>query len=778
MTLIDDTRAILTRLAQKGWLPVFHAIGVDPQAEDLRSNLLTPIVSAAGFQSLPGFEDLALDASQPIHPGSPARSLLYHALASPSLVTSTDGTPLEAFPTAADLDIIENLVFGIQPIRIADILSRFAGHHIAVGVFAREYRSKATTTHAHHADMVYSRCGISRVGTLPEHWDGRKRAYSPLESGDDPFAFRTLPCRYGVYIAVQMMGDAAKSLPFKFDRTFDAFQSFSDVRVRPQAQKSDAEEQFWVPVHKLFSGTECLLGHDLDVSLLHTHINQKLKRIHAHNLGQSSLFDSGFEEPQISNAPFKIDQDLAAFLSDSDSGPGVLNAVPKTGLVERTVDANGPIGVNIPPNGEFDAAFNIPALGRAHRAPEYVHARLRLQKNGKTEDLNKFEGVKAIVDSGRVGTVNPYTAQHFTDFTADGWISADLSGAPSELDRHIPAYSIVAAPDFYPYVSQSDLLDWSMNVRSQIRRRFWRAPPLALCDQRSAPNLRLREDGAPFVPEDKTISAMVGLTTSQSTAGNSGSAMKVNRTTYMPDGAAGFYAPGWDTSTDIDEETGELYLAAYGLGSPFPEDAKLCAAISAFWPAVAPDTARSYGAPGRPPIAPMVDSEIGIGGTHPWDGVQPPHVVVEDGTLFLEEENYMHIDYVKSAEKGLFTMAQTMLVDQETYQARILATHRMFMMLEQVFNSSNLRMLSFARAASDDGDLLHVRANILALKEQTHKFSMVQTDGSGPLFQDSADNTRWLKRSRIRSRLDIMVDDIGQIAFRLNDGDWQAAPVS
>ena len=31
---------------------------------------------------------------------------------------------------------------------------------------------------------------------------------------------------------------------------------------------------------------------------------------------------------------------------------------------------------------------------------------------------------------------------------------------------------------------------------------------------------------------------------------------------------------------------GPDHLAAYGLGSPFPEDSKLCAALSSFWPAV------------------------------------------------------------------------------------------------------------------------------------------------------------------------------------------------
>ena len=53
------------------------------------------------------------------------------------------------------------------------------------------------------------------------------------------------------------------------------------------------------------------------------------------------------------------------------------------------------------------------------------------------------------------------------------------------------------------------------------------------------------------------------------------------------------FAPGWDISVD-GRAGGPEHLAAYGLGSPFPEDSKLCAALSAFWPAVAPDAARTF----------------------------------------------------------------------------------------------------------------------------------------------------------------------------------------
>src|SRR5215475_13888047 len=78
------------------------------------------------------------------------------------------------------------------------------------------------------------------------------------------------------------------------------------------------------------------------------------------------------------------------------------------------------------------------------------------------------------------------------------------------------------------------------------------------------------------------------------------------------------------------------YLAAYGLGSPFPEDAKLCAALNSFWPAAAPDASRTFAVQYAPTAIPLLDCELGYHKDHPlvrqrrakrshgWDGEQGP----------------------------------------------------------------------------------------------------------------------------------------------------------
>ena len=57
-----------------------------------------------------------------------------------------------------------------------------------------------------------------------------------------------------------------------------------------------------------------------------------------------------------------------------------------------------------------------------------------------------------------------------------------------------------------------------------------------------------------------------------------------------------------------------IYLSSRGLGSPFPEDAKLCAMLNSFWPAVAPDAARTFGQ--TPTGIPLLDTELGLHPQH------------------------------------------------------------------------------------------------------------------------------------------------------------------
>src|SRR4029077_6858149 len=107
----------------------------------------------------------------------------------------------------------------------------------------------------------------------------------------------------------------------------------------------------------------------------------------------------------------------------------------------------------------------------------------------------------------------------------------------------------------------------------------------------------------------------------------------------------------------------QKFLAGYGLGSPFIEDAKICASFGAYWPGVAPDSTRQY-APDKkiggvvypyPTIAPLTDEEIGSapledGQFTPRDGIHGPRATMIDG----REVAFMSWDGVRGPRATTF----------------------------------------------------------------------------------------------------------------------------
>jgi hypothetical protein len=126
MALIDDVRAVCQRLGPHGWAGLFAAHGLDINAPSLELELARELPGIR--RDLKGFEDFALEGKRGIEPGHPARSLLYHALASPAVLTAADGTDLREFPTLTELDAVENYLYGAQPPTLQELRER-AGTH-------------------------------------------------------------------------------------------------------------------------------------------------------------------------------------------------------------------------------------------------------------------------------------------------------------------------------------------------------------------------------------------------------------------------------------------------------------------------------------------------------------------------------------------------------------------------------------------------------------------------------------------------------------------------
>lgn len=475
---------------------------------------------------------------------------------------------------------------------------RFPHADIAVAVFVTEYRPGAETVHRRHADLCFSRTGVARVGTAEPLYDPRARGFVPFDD-EDQHVFRVLPARYAPYVAVQLKGNESLFGPMNFN-------------LFSEEPGDDSTRDFWVPVHKLFSGAECVRGLDLTVALDAHHVNEKIQRIHLElkRLGH----DTNRQETDLERPPFVFTEGIAEFSRDPDGGEGLLTPVVHERLIEPAEYEGKPLHFRVP-SEEFLQSKNpeqrenwspslliSPTQEGARHSPEYVHVRHEVNADGTIEDLNDVADVAFRVRQGG------YDALHYVDFTGDGWVVARCAQLAVSIPRSVPAYSLVTAVDFYPNCDQRELIEWWIQrVPSALRRTVWRRPPLTLSDGRIAPNLKLRSRGVDFRPEDDSVTAIVSLPADPDTVQRPLDGAPTTRHAHLPDAAASVFAPGWDTG--LDETEGTTHLASYGLGSPFPEDAKLCAALSSFWPAVAPDAGRSFSR-FFPTATPLTDREL------------------------------------------------------------------------------------------------------------------------------------------------------------------------
>jgi hypothetical protein len=770
--LMDGVTAACTRLANAGWRDLLLAVSgghLDLGATDLAAALAKPLPNID--RSCPGFEDFATEGTRGIEPGDPARSLLYHALASPNVFLGADGALLQGFPTPAEIEAVENYVYGVEAPSLEDIRSRFPGAPLAVVVFALEYRPGRESVHGQHADFCFARTGHARVGNVEAIYDAQRREFLPGDA-EDLFAFPVQPVRYAPFIAAQMPANP------------DAFGPL-------RATEDDQQRWFWAPVHKLFSGDECLRGHDLTVSLSTGHVNEKLRRFHQrmNNAG----FYTGWDEPDISRFPFVIRDDaLAAFSTDPDHGQGWVlppphplaevaeyNGRPLTYFFSEELAANpevmfysslqllepppfaplGPgrtqslpenVAIADPPVSGYLTTIG-PDIGRS--APEYLNVRQTIDAAGNDVNLNDQPDMMESIEAGN------YWARHFLDHAGDGWVSARCPELDHEIPQRVPAYSTVCPPSFYPYAHQRGLTEWAeYGAPEALRTGIWAITPRPLSDRRLVPNITLP---AGFSIDDDTVTAVVSLPRTAAPEASGAPATQVRRHLTLPDGAAGLFDPGWEVSQDRTADN-QFFLTSYGLGTPFIEDAKLCATLSTFWPGVSPDTAREFQpdksdgdeAQTWPTIAPMTDEELGIvevsgqggEGYLPWDGVLGPQLVSVDGVRMVNYPDLLHTDYLESADQ--FTSALTSQVDMDEYISRVLAMAQVYWALgiryEDFGDNYELaealdrfqaakgewNVLSFRRRTADDPELDEAqRATGETLSETGFRFHLFRWNG-------------------------------------------------
>ena len=110
MSVIERAFHAWHLLAPK-WRDYLLAAGLDltkTSRESFANDMLRRV--SVNFR-LRGLEDFCRSACRGIEPGDPARSLLYHVLASPGVMP--DGIEEEDYADPAQIQVIENLVYGI-----------------------------------------------------------------------------------------------------------------------------------------------------------------------------------------------------------------------------------------------------------------------------------------------------------------------------------------------------------------------------------------------------------------------------------------------------------------------------------------------------------------------------------------------------------------------------------------------------------------------------------------------------------------------------------------
>lgn len=722
MSLLERVTQVCRRLAPGGWHSLMLAHGLDILAVPLKAELLKPLRID---RSVPGFEDFCPTGNRAIEPALPAQSLLFHALASPRVTNDTSGQPLQTYPTPTEIEAVLNYVFGVRPPTLKDLQRQAKAEPLAVAVFASEYRCAADTVHGEHADLCYSRTGIARVGNTSALYSPELRCFLPVVE-NDAYGIRVMPVRYSAYIAVQRQGNDGQFGPMDFQ---------PDV---------DPTLKFWVPIHKLFDGKECLAGLDLDVRLEDFHINEKIRHIHLRHSG------TGWQDPDISQSPFVITDGLATLEVDTGSGSGVLFPRPGSRLVEPAFYRGQLLSFTMPKD-----------------SGGMIHGRSMLHDNGTIEDLNHRQDVAELVRQGG------YRALHYRDGTADGYIRVSCT-ALEELSS-ICAYSIIATPDFFPLCHPRRLMHWASQVPAFTDPNIWHARLQALSNVRYCANLTLK--GQPFSPEDRGVTAIVGLPRKSGPPPLAGTnPVGIDRPATLPDGEAGLFAPGWGVGQVREQSPDGSWinrLAGYQMASPFPEDARICAALGSFWPGLAPDSARIFEPRSRlHTIIPLTDAETGTGAVA-WDNQRPPQLIQDQGRTFVRYSAYEYSDYTQVALENRFSLRQTGTITQQEYQNRVLSMYRVYNVLG-AGTDKTLRngwpLLSFIQVQRPDPELDSAQQQLgIQLRGWVFRFLMYERGAESV----PAEDFRW-RDVQVKQQVRLFVS-AETILVKHESSSWQLA---
>jgi hypothetical protein len=630
------------------WTPYFKAAGLDltkVTRKDFRDRLIAPIKNLK--RDVDGLQDLAPQCQKGIEPGDPALSLFYHALASPHVHPPGIESRPENYPTIADLEVVENFIYAEAEMTVDKLRAKAKGRPLAIVVFAYEYAPAEDTIHGLHADLCFSRTGISRVGNAPYQYNHEARGFFPFTDGSS--RAHVVPARFGAFVAYQRNGRRGTLGPQDF---------------LPNDEKLD----FWVPIHKLFRGPECIKNFDLDLSFEVAHVNEKIGKIHL------ALKSTAFSPAQMDKPPFVITEKLASFCQSQ----GLMIPFVHDPLVSPAMTDDGKyVGFQVPPKQLGESALWLDKKANTRSSPEFVHIRYKIDEKDGNQELVYLPDTTPTQDIVPILKAGGFQAANFVDWTADGYIKANSPALALALNGNenqsisLAAYSILAQPDFFPLVTQRGLTAWAKE--SRLKAFIWPdqqgITPNPLSGARLPANITLN-GGAVFDAADTTVSAIVGTDRPEQPGATE---LKLTREQPMRQStlsnrSSSLFDPGWDISgSSLHPETAkeDAFMANYGLGSPFPEDTLICSAFGSFWPGASPDITRFFSPSDYPSTTPILDSEA-----KDWDAVKPPTIRTDS----IDYQALPYADFVKAIYEGKFNYARFAKVSLQQYILRTTVT--------------------------------------------------------------------------------------------------------
>jgi len=685
-------KELLQWLHDNGWIAYLNktlSLNIDAADADVSHYL-----QKQQFAKIDGFDDFA--GHRLIEPGYPAGSLLYHALASPRV--KPQGFGPQQYPRIAQLDILEDIIYGLRAMDAED------WSKIVLAVFAYEYRPAYKTPHHNHADMVFSRTGIARIGEYKMNYDPFNRCFlnKPLDAAKTK-NIAVAPARYGLFLARTITGETGISL---MGKAIDG---------------NDPSRFFLQPIRKIFTGDTLISLNG--IVFKDYHVNEKLYSLvkKSPDSFDNPIDKSGKLKFDIEKPPFKVESNHSANLVESTViGSSILITSVAAPLVRPAIQNHERIFLNVTKDDDaYFSALTTAQVGDEEvldidnppddiqrevndykvprNAPLFVNIKYRQDKKDPARLIHLLTTEKDM------HVYDNYKAALFEDSICDGCVTVDTTLWTSKivpadiLKNCLPAFSIITAPDFFPLVDNYDLSAFDLAATPK-ETNFFEGGLYSLCAERTIPNQRLVNPltGKPaFVPglntpnKVETCTAVFCEETGEKISTNPDFSMPSKRdyqaTSFLPDVCSGIFAPGWDITYANDkpvenshQQNGyvkkDSYLSTRGLGSPFAEDMKLCAAMDGMWPAASPDAARTYQGSldvsyRNPASIPLMDTEIGLNKGSPacvslkiaesfgWDGEQGPFLKKKDGRFMVNFTDLASADYIENAMNGKMDMS-------------------------------------------------------------------------------------------------------------------------